>query len=49
MSNTRRFLLAPSLARLIEKEWGGHRIRQGYFAEQTVIRELARSLRPKHR
>ena len=31
MSVTRRFLLASSLARLIEKERGGHTVRQGYF------------------
>jgi hypothetical protein len=42
MSITRRILLALFLARLIEKE-------RGYFADQTVIREQARSLRPKHR
>jgi CYTH domain-containing protein len=34
MSTARVFLLAPSLARLIEKERGGHRIRQGYFPER---------------
>lgn len=34
MSITRRFLLAPSLARLIEKERGGHRVTEGYFPEQ---------------
>jgi CYTH domain-containing protein len=34
MSITRRFLLAPSLARLIEKERGGHRVAEGYFPEQ---------------
>ncbi|GEO15792.1 hypothetical protein [Microvirga aerophila] len=31
MSTTRRFLLASSLARLIEKERGGHRVIEGYF------------------
>ncbi|MBD2749305.1 hypothetical protein IC232_21735 [Microvirga sp. BT688] len=31
MSTARVFLLAPSLARLIEKEREGHRVRQGYF------------------
>jgi CYTH domain-containing protein len=34
MSTTRVFLLASSLARLIEKERGGHRIRQGYFPDR---------------
>lgn len=31
MSTARRFLLAPSLARLIERERGGYRITEGYF------------------
>ena len=31
MNTTRVFLLAPSLARLIEKEREGRRVRQGYF------------------
>ena len=31
MSTTRCFLLASSLARLIEKERGGHRVVEGYF------------------
>jgi CYTH domain-containing protein len=31
MSTTRRFLLASALARLIEKERGGHRVIEGYF------------------
>jgi CYTH domain-containing protein len=30
----RQFIIAPSLARLIEKERGGERVRQGYFPEQ---------------
>jgi CYTH domain-containing protein len=34
MSTTRAFLLASSLARLIEKERGGHRIQQGYFPDR---------------
>ena len=34
MRTTRCFLLAPSLARLIEKERGGHRVTEGYFADQ---------------
>jgi CYTH domain-containing protein len=36
MSTARVFLLAPSLARLIEKERGGHRIRQGYFPDRPA-------------
>jgi CYTH domain-containing protein len=35
MSVTRRFLLASSLARLIEKERGGHTVRQGYFPDHS--------------
>ncbi|MBD2751098.1 hypothetical protein IC232_31185 [Microvirga sp. BT688] len=35
MSTTRIFLLASSLARLIEKERGGHHIQQGYFPDRT--------------
>ena len=35
MSTSRHFLLAPSLARLIQRERGGERIREGYFAQQT--------------
>jgi CYTH domain-containing protein len=35
MSLTRRFLLAPSLSRLIEKERGGLRITEGYFPDQS--------------
>jgi CYTH domain-containing protein len=35
MSITRRFLLAPALARLIEKERGSHHVREGYFPEQS--------------
>jgi CYTH domain-containing protein len=31
MTTTRRFLLASSLARLIEKERGSHRVMEGYF------------------
>jgi CYTH domain-containing protein len=34
MSTTRVFLLASSLARLIEKARGGHQIQQGYFPDQ---------------
>jgi CYTH domain-containing protein len=34
MSTTRIFLLAPSLARLIEKARGGHPIQQGYFPDR---------------
>jgi CYTH domain-containing protein len=34
MRITRCFLLAPSLARVIEKERGGHRVTEGYFADQ---------------
>ena len=33
MSITRVFLLASGLARLIEKERAGQRVRQGYFPE----------------
>jgi CYTH domain-containing protein len=35
MSTARVFLLARSLARLIEKEKGGERVRQGFFPEGT--------------
>jgi CYTH domain-containing protein len=35
MSITRRFLLAPSLARLIEKERGSSRITEGYFPDRS--------------
>ena len=34
MTTTRIFLLASSLARLIEKARGGHQIQQGYFPDQ---------------
>jgi CYTH domain-containing protein len=34
MSTTRIFQLASSLARLIEKEGEGHRVRRGYFPDQ---------------
>ncbi len=34
MSTARVFLLAPSLARLIEKERGGRHVRQGYFQDR---------------
>src|SRR5918995_4788490 len=34
MRTTRCFLLAPSLARLIEKERGGHQVTEGYFPDQ---------------
>jgi CYTH domain-containing protein len=33
MSTTRVFLLAPALARLIEKEWRAHLVQQGFFPE----------------
>ena len=35
MSTTRVFLLAPSLARLIEKEREGRHVRQGYFPDRA--------------
>ncbi|WP_262270870.1 hypothetical protein [Microvirga yunnanensis] len=35
MPVTRCFLLASSLARLIEKERGGHHVTEGYFPDQT--------------
>jgi CYTH domain-containing protein len=35
MSITRRFLLAPSLARLVEKERGGRPVTEGYFPDQS--------------
>jgi CYTH domain-containing protein len=35
MSLTRRFLLAPSLARLIEKECGAYRLTEGFFPERA--------------
>ena len=47
MSITRRFLLAPSLARLIEKERGGHRVREGYFPDQSE-RSISRAGRGGH-
>ena len=34
MSSTRMFLLSPALARLIERDRAGERVRQGYFPEQ---------------
>jgi CYTH domain-containing protein len=34
MSITRRFLLAPSLARLLEQERGGRQVLEGYFPDQ---------------
>jgi CYTH domain-containing protein len=34
MSTTRVFLVASSLARLMEKERAGHHVRQGYFPDQ---------------
>ena len=34
MSTVRRFLVAPSLVRLIRKERGGARITEGHFAPQ---------------
>ncbi|GEO18927.1 hypothetical protein [Microvirga aerophila] len=33
MSIARRYLLAPSLARLLEQERGGHRVTEGYFPD----------------
>ena len=35
MSQTRRFLVASSLARLIRKERGGSRVTEGYFPNQA--------------
>jgi CYTH domain-containing protein len=35
MRTSRVFLLAPALARLIEKERGGQPVRQGYFPDQS--------------
>jgi len=35
MSLTRRFLLAPSLARVIEKECGARRLSEGFFPEKA--------------
>jgi CYTH domain-containing protein len=35
MPITRSFLLAPSLARLIEKERGSHRVMEGYFSNRS--------------
>ena len=35
MTIVRRFLLAPSFARLIRKERGSQRVTEGYFATQT--------------
>jgi CYTH domain-containing protein len=35
MSVSRRFLVASSLARLIRKERGGHRVTEGYFPNQA--------------
>ena len=35
MPVTRRFLIAPSLTRLIRKECGSERVREGYFAPQS--------------
>jgi hypothetical protein len=34
MNSTRSFLLAPSLARLLEKERGGYRVSEGYFPDR---------------
>jgi hypothetical protein len=34
MSTHRYFLIAPSLARLIQKERGGERVQEGYFPDQ---------------
>src|SRR3712207_4583307 len=34
MRTTRVFLVASSLARLIEKERAGHHVREGYFPDQ---------------
>jgi CYTH domain-containing protein len=44
MATTRRFLLASSLARLIERERGGHRVTEGYFpicADRSSYVQLA--------
>jgi len=35
MSTSRHFLLAPSLARLIQRERGGERVTEGYFPRQA--------------
>jgi CYTH domain-containing protein len=35
MSTSRRFLVASSLARLIGRERGGHRVAEGYFPDQA--------------
>jgi CYTH domain-containing protein len=35
MSTTRVFLLASALARLIEKQRGGHHVRQGFFPDRA--------------
>src|SRR5690242_532578 len=35
MSVVRRFLVAPSLVRLLRKERGGSRVTEGYFAPQA--------------
>lgn len=42
MSVVRRFLVAPSLVRLIRKERGGSRITEGYFAPQGGRTSLVR-------
>ena len=34
MGTHRLFIIAPSLARLIRKERGGERVREGYFPDQ---------------
>jgi hypothetical protein len=34
MTILRQFIIAPSLARLIQKERGGERVLEGYFPDQ---------------
>ena len=38
MPMRRLFIIAPSLARLIQKEWGGERVQEGYFPDQPQHR-----------
>jgi len=42
MSTHRYFLIAPSLARLIQKERGGERVLEGYFPDQPQRRTFVR-------
>jgi hypothetical protein len=42
MSTHRHFLIAPSLARLIQKERGGERVLEGYFPDQPQRRTFVR-------